>query len=109
MSDRLAEYGTNIFMLCLLLESDISGRTPRPQGPNNVINHLYQRALDLGCCYNRQKPILNGEDLISLGFNPTKVFGSVLKSAYKLQLQGSFFDKQGALRVLKSIPEYKDL
>lgn len=48
------------------------------------------------------KPLINGNDLRELGFNPGPKFGKVLEEAYLLQLEGELKDKVQALSWAKT-------
>jgi len=50
----------------------------------------------------RPKPILNGTDLISLGFKPGPQFKEILDEAWDLQLEHKFTTKDDAIKWVKS-------
>ena len=50
---------------------------------------------------SKPKPILMGRHLIAKGMKPGVAFGKILSAAYEAQLDGVFFDEQGALKWLE--------
>lgn len=82
--------------LCVLMTADAFGRPPRPAQVPAMVTLLRQRAAELNVQDRAPEPILKGRHLIELGMNPGKNFGEILEAAYEAQLEGKFFDLEGA-------------
>jgi tRNA nucleotidyltransferase (CCA-adding enzyme) len=82
--------------LCVLMTADAFGRPPRPAQVPGMVTLLRQRAAELNVQDRAPEPILKGRHLIELGMIPGKDFGSILDAAYEAQLEGKFFDLEGA-------------
>ena len=54
------------------------------------------------------RPLVNGEDLKSLGFKPGAEMGRLLHEAFLLQLEGNLVDRKAALEWLKIFPISRD-
>lgn len=61
---------------------------------------LLERAERLSIVDSAPEPILKGRHLIAKGMKPGPEFGKILGSAYEAQLDGKFFDLEGALAFL---------
>lgn len=61
---------------------------------------LMQNAKRLGVDKNPPKALLQGRDLISLGFKPSEKFSKILDKVYELQLQGALKERNEALSYL---------
>jgi len=48
-------------------------------------------------------PLIDGEDLIAIGFQPGPAFSGILSSVYDAQLEGSVMTKQEALNLAKAV------
>jgi len=65
------------------------------------VQHLLQRAKELGVLHKPVPAIIEGKDLIQLGLQPSKEFSNILKNAYKAQIKSIFKDKKNAILWLK--------
>jgi len=62
---------------------------------------LRTKALSLGVYTEALAPLVEGKDLLELGFKPSKAFSLMLHEAYKAQMQEHFFTKPDALLWIK--------
>lgn len=79
--------------LMLLAEADFKGRTVEKnfEAVKDWFNDRYQAmGIDPG---QKIKPLVNGRDLIQLGYKPGKHMGQVLNKAFELQLEGKNRDE----------------
>lgn len=96
---RLANGDCTITELLRVIEADYSGRPPLPGGLPKGAEQL--------STFDRELPpkierILNGRDLIKLGWEPGKEMGQILKDAFEAQLDEQFSDLEGAIKWVKS-------
>ena len=63
---------------------------------------LLERAQKLEVHKNAPVCLLQGKDLLKLGFKPGKILGEILKSVYEKQLEGDFTTKEDAISWVKS-------
>ncbi|MDQ7042267.1 MAG: CCA tRNA nucleotidyltransferase, partial [Sulfurimonas sp.] len=66
------------------------------------INHLLNKAKELNVLSSAMPPLLVGKDLIAVGLSPSKEFSTILKEAYKAQMQEKFTTHQDAKKWLKN-------
>ena len=64
-----------------------------------AINWVLQKAKELDIHNEPIKPLIQGRDLIELGFKPSKVFKEILDFAFDLQIE----EELGKEDILKSI------
>jgi len=50
----------------------------------------------------KPEPLINGNDLISLGLKPGPLFGEILNEMYDLQLEGKVADREESLAIVKN-------
>lgn len=86
----------NIEGLCIVIEADHSGRPPKPPGLPARAQELLAMAEHLHVQTSAPKPILMGRHLMERGMVPGKEFGAILDAAFEAQLEGQFFDLDGA-------------
>ena len=67
----------------------------------NSLQQLKQKAIELNVYTKPLKQIINGDDLISLGFKPSKAFKKILEDIYIYQLKNSITDKKTLLKIIK--------
>jgi len=95
----------NIENLVIVARADFLGRTT-PQslsGQYLAGDWLLQKAKELRV-YNRPpKPLIQGRDLISLGFTPSKEFKTILDKVYTKQLNGDIATYEEAIDFLMTI------
>lgn len=98
---RLALKVGRIDRLLRVAEADDEGRLPEivlSATGGEDRRWLAAAAERLRIASQAPKPILQGRDLIRLGYKPSPQFGRWLKSAFEAQLEGAFFDLDGALQ-----------
>lgn len=91
----------SIVQLVRLVEADLGGRPPLPDGlPDSVCRLLLQAEF---VNVTRAKPvrIVQGRHLIALGHPPAKWFSDVLEACYQAQLDGLFENEESGIRYLK--------
>ncbi len=98
---RLANKVGRIDRLVRVDKADREGRPPiiaeeSPQG-----QWILEKAQELKVKDSAPKPILMGRHLIELGYKPTPLFGKYLEDSYEAQLDGEFFDIDGAIKHFK--------
>jgi tRNA nucleotidyltransferase (CCA-adding enzyme) len=84
--------------LSTLMTADAFGRPPRPRLIPPTVRVIEERAAELRVRHHPPEPILRGRHLIAAGLKPGKTFGKILDAAYEAQLEGKFFDLEGAQR-----------
>ncbi len=87
--------------LCLVMKADSQGRPPKPKAVPETVTALLKRSEELVLAQGAPKPLLQGRDLLPLGFRPGPGLGEVLKQAFEAQLDGEFRDREGALNWLR--------
>ncbi len=92
-----------------LCQADALGCFPAGSDPGSAairfpVDLWLETALRLQIAENKPKPILQGRDLIKLGFQPGIQIGDLLKQAFQAQLNGEFDSLQGALDWLNTGP-----
>jgi tRNA nucleotidyltransferase (CCA-adding enzyme) len=73
--------------LSIVIEADHSGRPPLTKGLPQKMKNILEIADREGCLNGPVTPHLKGADIIALGIAPGKELGSILKQAYKKQLE----------------------
>lgn len=58
-------------------------------------------AKSLGVDKHAPKELLQGRDLISLGYKPSEKFSKILNTVYELQIRGEIVDKEVAIKYVK--------
>ena len=94
----------NIEELVTVARADFLGRTTEAsiKGIYEAGDLLLQKAEELDVYSEPLKPLLQGRDLIELGYKPSKEFKSLLNSIYSEQLDGKISTKREAIEfVLK--------
>ena len=79
---------TNLRMLCMLVEADKSGRPPLPAGKQQICVDVEEVAKQENCWLQRQKPIVDGNQIIELGHSGPTV-GKLLDILYGMQIRGT--------------------
>lgn len=64
-------------------------------------DQILKDAKRLGVDKHPPKELLQGRDLISLGYNPSEKFSKILNSVYELQIEGKIKDKEQAQNYVK--------
>ena len=89
--------------LLLLIEADMNGRPPLPEGlPQQAID-LRNIADSLDLKFNEPKPIIMGRHLIEAGYKPGVEMGALLKLLFSAQLNGEFATVEEGLAMIESI------
>ncbi len=65
---------------------------------------ILERAKVLGVDQHAPKDLLQGRDLIALGYKPSGLFSQILSEVYELQLQGKIINKDEAITYVKEYP-----
>ena len=83
--------------LTVVMTADSLGRPPL-QSPETLerISRLKSRAAALELEKSAPRPLIQGRDLIALGFKPGPTFRPILDRAFEAQLDGEFTDAAGA-------------
>jgi tRNA nucleotidyltransferase (CCA-adding enzyme) len=68
-----------------------------------------ERAESLRILDSAPKPLIQGRDLIARGMKPGPEVGKIVKQAYEAQLDGVFFDREGAVAYLAALTGGFDL
>ncbi|MBQ7188554.1 MAG: polynucleotide adenylyltransferase [Kiritimatiellae bacterium] len=101
---RLAAKVIRIDRLLRVAHADDLGRTPELVGGSSNgedLRWLEAAAERLRVAASAPKPILMGRDLIALGYKPSVQFGIWLDACFEAQLDGAFFDRDGAIAYFK--------
>lgn len=69
---------------------------------------LAEKANQLAVGKSVPKPIVQGRDLIALGYKPSVKFGKWLSACFEAQLDGKFTDHDGGMRFLQGIIDSGD-
>jgi tRNA nucleotidyltransferase (CCA-adding enzyme) len=90
--------------LLLIAEADFFGRTFTTQIPEifEAGQWLHTQAKRLGVLHSPPAPLLQGQDLIDLGLQPSKQFKTILDSIYEAQLECQIRTKEEALEWAKT-------
>jgi tRNA nucleotidyltransferase/poly(A) polymerase len=62
-----------------------------------------RRVIDLSQTELAPKPLIDGDDLVSLGLQPGRLFGRILDAVYDAQLEGAVLEKSAALAMAKAV------
>jgi len=94
----------NIEELVTVAKADFLGRTTQEalSGVYRAGEWLLHRARELKVNIKPMKPILKGQDLISLGLAPSKEFKTILNRVYNAQIEGEVSDYNEAILFVKS-------
>jgi tRNA nucleotidyltransferase (CCA-adding enzyme) len=115
LADRL--HPSNIQMWAILCQADALGcvaitkdayfagvSQANADYPSRLVRHSVEAWLRvagrLDLERQRPQPILQGRNLLPLGYEPGKELGVILKDAFEAQLDGEFIDLDGALEWL---------
>ena len=95
----------NIEELVTVARADFLGRTTEESlsGNYEAGDWLLQRAKELDVYREAPKALLQGRDLIALGYKPSKKFKEMLDSVYFKQLEGSICTKEEAIEYISSL------
>ena len=94
----------NIEELVTVAKADFLGRTTQEalSGVYRAGEWLLHRAKELQVNIKPIKPILKGQDLISLGLAPSKEFKTILNRVYNAQIEGEVSNYNEAILFVKS-------
>jgi tRNA nucleotidyltransferase (CCA-adding enzyme) len=91
----------NIEDLCLVCLADCLGRTIKDKEKcPKATSWLLEKAKELDIHNEPIKPLIQGKDLIELGFKPSKEFKKILDFAFDLQLD-FHFEKNEIIKKIK--------
>ena len=95
----------NIEELVTVARADFLGRITEAslKGIYEAGDWLLQKAEELDVCSEPLKPILQGRDLIKLGYKPSKEFKFLLDSLYREQLEGRIDSRSDAVAFILSL------
>ncbi len=93
----------NIEDLVIVAKADFLGRTTEDakEGRFEAGEWLLEKAKELDVLNSAPKPLIEGRDLIEMGFEPSKKFGLVLQEIYQKQLDGEVSSKEEAKALAK--------
>ena len=98
---RLAIKVGSIQRLIRVAQADDEGRPPFPPEPE-PLEWLAAAAERLRVAASVPKPILLGRHLMEMGFKPGPQMGRLLAKCFEAQLDGAFFDLEGALAYVRT-------
>jgi tRNA nucleotidyltransferase (CCA-adding enzyme) len=101
LSVRLGK--ASLVQLGRLVESDLSGRPPLPQQQSEAMQQLLDLAQDMKIEHAKPAQIIQGRNLIALGYQPAPWFRNILDQCYEAQLDGVFDDQASGLDYLMQI------
>lgn len=90
--------------LCVVMTADHFGRPPKPRIVHEGITALRAKATELKIQASAPRPILQGRHLLELGLVQSRALGVILSHAFEAQLEGKFFDLNGAKHWLLNDP-----
>ena len=95
----------NIEELVTVARADFLGRTTEAslKGIYEAGDWLLNRAKELNVYNKPLKPLLQGRDLIKLGYQPSPTFKTMLNTVYNKQLDGKLISKTDALEFIRSL------
>ena len=101
----LAMKVVRIDRLLRVARADDEGRPPEKAGGTSCgedLEWLAAAAERLRVAAAAPKPILQGRDLMAMGYSPSPQFGKWLKACFEAQLDGAFSDHDGAIAYFRS-------
>ena len=95
----------NIEELVIVARADFLGRTTEASlsGNYEAGDWLLRKAKELNVYTKPPKALLQGRDLISLGYQPSKKFKDMLNSVYLNQIEGNISTKEEAIEHINSL------
>ena len=95
----------NIEELVTVARADFLGRTTEAslKGVYEAGDWLLKKAEELDVYREPLKPLLQGRDLIELGYTPSKEFKSLLNSVYNEQIEGRIESRSEAIEFILSL------
>ena len=100
MINKLSQVGLTIQDLAIIIEADVSGRSPLPSHCPKLIKEAMIIAETIG---NEIKPIIQGRHLIEMGLKPSPKFGIILSNLFERQLDGEFVTLEDGLIILSHL------
>ncbi len=91
---RLAARVGRIDRLVRVARADVMGRPPLPRDPFPAGPWLLAQAWRLQVCDHAPSPLVQGRDLMELGFEPGKQFKKILGRCYEAQLDGEIISRE---------------
>lgn len=95
LSKRMGE--SSIEDLALVMQADLDGRPPLPKTPGPGIQNLLTAARALRVSEKSPEPLVQGRDLLALGFKASPDMGAKLAELHERQLNGDFSNREEAL------------
>lgn len=98
----------NIEELVTVARADFLGRTTEAslKGIYEAGDWLLAKAKELDVYNEPASPLLQGRDLLALGYTPSKQFKTLLSEVYREQLEGNVITKEEALNYIKNLKKY---
>ena len=100
---RLADRVGRLDLLIDVSFADRGGRPPLPIDDDEIGRWLKSRAEQLAVHKEPPKPVLQGRDLIALGYEPGPQFGELLQAAQQAWLAGDVRDRDEALTYVQQL------
>lgn len=100
---RLARRVSRIDRLVRVCRADHAGRPPLPFDDFPAGHWLLAQAEQLHVASQEPRPIVLGRHLIDLGLSPGPHFAGLLEQCFEAQLEGTFSDLEGGLRVARRV------
>ena len=101
LSVRLGK--ASLVQLGRLVEADLGGRPPLPPNQSPTMQQILRLAESIQIEHSKPAPIIQGRDLIALGFAPAPWFREVLDQCFEAQLDGVFESAGAGLDFLKNL------
>jgi tRNA nucleotidyltransferase (CCA-adding enzyme) len=99
--NRLGEGGTDLKMLSMVVEADLSGRPPLVGKCPDCFQWFFEvEQMNPKTQIGKIAPIITGKILMKNGFTEGKVLGEMFKKLYELQLDGKFNDIENGLMLI---------
>ena len=98
----------NIVLWATLCKADAlgCGKVVRKLNRNEEIRFRSEPWLEaarrLAVVNSAPQPLVQGRELIALGYRPSPFFGAILKEAFEAQLEGEFLSREGGVEWLKA-------
>lgn len=81
--------------LVTVMTADSHGRPPLPKSIPRNVELLLDKSRSMALAQAAPQPILQGRDLLELGYQPGPELGVILREAFAAQLEGEFHDREG--------------
>jgi tRNA nucleotidyltransferase (CCA-adding enzyme) len=99
---------SDVRMLAFLIEADVSGRPPLPQGMPETAKQMIDAVENLKF-EEKTEPIIGGKELIELGVKPGPKMGEILKLISEKEKSGDVSSVEEAIEAAKTILKEMDV